>query len=182
MPPLPPFQQLLDRHAEGVLGYLLAMVGPVEAEDCFQETFMAALRAYPELRDGSNLRGWIFTIAHRKALDSERQRRRRPTPAGRSDELAELEASISGAVARGDGELAYDGELAPDWVAVGSGLPPDELWQAVEALPPKQRAAVTLRFAADLSHREIAAAIECSEAAARRNVHEGLNRLREVWR
>src|SRR5690554_5763510 len=88
MQPLPPFQHLLDRHRRDVLAYLVATVGGQDAEDCFQETFLAALRAYPELDDGSNLRGWLFTIAHRKAIDSLRQRRRRPAPAGRADELA----------------------------------------------------------------------------------------------
>jgi RNA polymerase sigma factor (sigma-70 family) len=48
----------------------------------------------------------------------------------------------------------------------------------VAALPPKQRAAVALRFACDLPHREIAAALGTSEEAARRNVHEGIKRLR----
>jgi DNA-directed RNA polymerase specialized sigma24 family protein len=40
------------------------------------------------------------------------------------------------------------------------------------------RAAVTLRFVGDLSHREIGRALGCSEAAARRSLHEGLERLR----
>ena len=53
------------------------------------------------------------------------------------------------------------------------------LWQAVAGLPDKQRSAVMLRFAGDLSHREIGERIDCSEAAARRNVHEGVKRLRE---
>lgn len=165
MPALPPFQQLLDRHRRDVLAYLTSMVGPNEAEDCFQETFLAALRGYPDLRDGSNLRGWLFTIAHRKALDSERQRRRRPTPAGQAEEMVELAQTMTVA-------LAPEHDL----------IEPDRLWQAVEELPPKQRGAVTLRFVADLSHREIATSLGCSEAAARRSVHEGLKKLREVWR
>jgi RNA polymerase sigma factor (sigma-70 family) len=49
----------------------------------------------------------------------------------------------------------------------------------VARLPPKQRAAVALRFAADLAYREVAEALGSSEEAARRNVHEGLKRLRE---
>ena len=59
-------------------------------------------------------------------------------------------------------------------------VPDGDLWAAVRALPEKQRAAVTLRFAADLSHREIGRVLDCSDAAARRSVHEGLKRLREV--
>lgn len=173
MSALPPFQQLLDRYAEDVLAYLIATVGPAEADDCFQETFLAALRAYPDLSDARNLKGWLFTIAHRKALDSHRSAKRRPAPTGPPDELAAMAETIAGAA------LALDG-------ASNGGADPAEsfgtVWDAVAELPTKQRAAVTLRFGADLSHREIASVIECSEAAARRNLHEGLTKLREVWR
>jgi RNA polymerase sigma factor (sigma-70 family) len=147
---LPPFQVLLDEHGEDVMAVLRGAVGREGAEDCFQETFLAALRAYPKLRDGRNLRGWLITIAHRKAIDFHRARGRRPLPVA---EVAE--------------------------VAVEDPRPDDGVWAAVGALPPKQRAAVTLRYASDLPHAEIAAALGCSPEAARRNLHEGLKRLRK---
>jgi RNA polymerase sigma factor (sigma-70 family) len=137
------------------------MVGPVDADDCYQETWLAALRAYPEVRDLSNLRGWLFTIAHRKAIDHVRSRARRATPVAEPADLTEApltEAPVSGAPAVGD-----DGEL----------------WSAVAALPDKQRTAVALRFIADSAYAEIASAMDTSEPAARRNVHEGLKRLRK---
>jgi RNA polymerase sigma factor (sigma-70 family) len=148
---LPPFQALLDEHSRDVLGFLIAAVGPQEAEDCFQETLVAALRSYPRLEDDSNLRGWLLTIAHRKAIDHHRGRRRRATPVGDAPEVA-----------------VSDRET-------GTGV-----WTAVAGLPPKQRTAVALRFACDMPHREIAAALGGSEEAARRNLHEGLKKLREV--
>jgi RNA polymerase sigma factor (sigma-70 family) len=147
---LPPFQALLDRHADEVLAVLRGAVGREGAEDCFQETFLAALRAYPGLEDGRNLRGWLITIAQRKAIDHHRARGRRPVPVA---EVAE--------------------------VAIEGPAPAEEIWGAVGELPPKQRAAVTLRFAADLPHAEIAAALGCSPEAARRSLHEGLKRLRK---
>jgi RNA polymerase sigma factor (sigma-70 family) len=147
---LPPFQALLDRHAAEVLGVLRAAVGRVEADDCFQETFLAALRAYPKLEHGDNLRGWLMTIAHRKAVDHHRANGRRPVPVG---EVAE--------------------------VAIAAPEPDSGVWARVGALPPKQRAAVTLRYACDLPHAEIAAALDCSPEAARRSLHEGIKRLRE---
>ena len=66
---LPPFQRLLDEHRTDVYRFLVAAVGRQAADDCFQETFLSALRAYPHLRDANNLRGWLFTIATRKTLD-----------------------------------------------------------------------------------------------------------------
>jgi len=147
---LPPFQNLLDEHAADVMGVLRGAVGRSEAEDCFQETFLAALRAYPKLGDASNLRGWLLTIAHRKAIDHHRANGRRPLPVA---EVAE--------------------------VAVTDPEPDDGIWAAVGVLPPKQRAAVALRYACDLPHAEIAAALGCSPEAARRSLHEGIKRLRK---
>ncbi len=152
MTALPPFQTVLDEHSAAVRAILQGAVGKDGAEDCFQETFLAALRAYPKLSDARNLRGWLLTIAHRKAIDHHRAKGRRPIPVAEVPEVAEQ-----------------------------NGLPePDErLWAAVGALPPKQRAAVALRYGSDLPHSEIAAALGCSPEAARRSLHEGLKRLRK---
>ena len=150
---LPPFQRFLDAHRDDVWRFLVASVGPDAAEDCFQETFLSALRAYPRLRADSNARAWVLTIAYRKALDYHRARTRRAIPV----------------------------EAVPD-VAASPGPelePQDGVWERVRELPPKQRAALLLRFAGDLSHREVAAALGCSEEAARRSAHEGLKKLRE---
>ena len=156
--PLPPFQSALDEHADAVARFLAASVGRDEAEDCLQETLLAALRAYPRLRPGSNVRAWLLTIARNKALDSHRARARRPVPVGApSDDRADSPL-----------ELASEGDGVDD-----------DVWGAVRELAPKQRAAVVLRFVNDLSHREIAAVLECSEAASRRSLHEGLTKLRE---
>ena len=151
MTALPPFQTLLDEHAGDVMGVLRGAVGRGDAEDCFQETFLAALRAYPKLEDANNLRGWLLTIAHRKAIDHHRANGRRPLPVAALEETAVV-----------DPEPADDG-----------------IWTAVGALPPKQRAAVALRYGSDLPHTEIAAALGCSPEAARRSLHEGLKRLRK---
>lgn len=77
---LPPFQSLLDVHGSDVYRFCVAMVGAVEADDCFQETWIAALRAYPSLRRADNLRAWLFRIAQNKAIDAHRARSRRPVP------------------------------------------------------------------------------------------------------
>jgi RNA polymerase sigma factor (sigma-70 family) len=145
-----PFQSFLDEHRAAVLAFLRAMVGPVDADDCFQETFMAALKRYETL-DGANPRAWVMTIARNKAIDHHRARRRRAVP----------EADL------------------PEVPAPAAPEPDPELWEAVDELPEKQRTAVALRFAADLRYREVAVAMDTSEEAARRNVHEGLRKLRE---
>jgi RNA polymerase sigma factor (sigma-70 family) len=59
-------------------------------------------------------------------------------------------------------------------------LPDQALWDAVQELPARQRSAVVLRYVADLPHRDIASALDCSEEAARRSLHEGLTKLRKA--
>jgi RNA polymerase sigma factor (sigma-70 family) len=170
---LPPFQALLDEHAADVMAVLRGAVGRTDAEDCFQETFLAALRAYPKLNEASNLRGWLLTIAHRKAIDHHRANGRQPLPIADVDELdagggwAEDETSVVGVSLVENG-----GAESGAWVE-------DGIWALVGALPPKQRAAVALRYACDMPHAEIAAALGCSPAAARRSLHEGMKRLRD---
>ena len=150
---LPPFQALVDKHAAELHRFLAASVGPFEAEDCLQETFLSALRAYPRLRHADNLRAWLYTIAQRKATDAGRARRRRPV-----DDLEVV----------GEERLASQPHRSLD----------DGLWRSVRGLPPKQRAAVVHRFVFDLAFREVGVRMGISEEAARQNVSAGLRRLR----
>ena len=149
---LPPFQRFLDAHRDDVYRFLVASVGPHDADDCFQETFLSALRAYPRLRDDSNLKGWVLTIANRKAIDVHRARTR------------------------------FAGTEVPDRPAMPDRIDGEPaLWGEVRALPAKQRAAVVHRYVSDLPYAEIGAVMGCTPDAARRSVHEGLKKLREVW-
>lgn len=149
---LPPFQRLLDEHRLDVYRFLVAAVGPQEADDCFQETFLSALRAYPRLRDMSNLKGWLITIATRKAMDHWRSSRRRAVPVREVPERA----------------------AAP----IADGEP--ELWRSVGELPPMQRAAVIHRYVLDMTYADVANALGCSVEAARANAYEGRRKLREM--
>ncbi len=157
-PSLPPFQSLIDVHGEDVWRVLVASVGKHDAEDCYQETFVSALRAYPKLRPDSDLRAWILTIAYHKALDVHRGRARHAVPVAEIQEPADS-----------------NGRQSPFPFSDRD----DNLWQAVHQLPGRQRSAVVLRFVGDLAHSEIATAIGCSEEAARRSLHEGLTKLRK---
>lgn len=147
---VPAYSTFLEEHRADVYRFLLAAVGPQEADDCFQETFLSALRAYPNLQDARNLRGWVLTIATRKALDHWRASKRRPLPVERLPEHPAPE--------RGDAD--------------------PELWLAVRALPPMQRAAVIHRYVLDLPYAQVATALGCSEEAARANAAEGRRKLR----
>lgn len=149
---LPPFETLIDAHAHELHRFLVGCVGPTEAEDCLQETYMSALRAYPRLHHAEHLRAWLYTIAHRKATDVIRRMARRPTR-----------------------DLDGIDPVAPR----PPELPDDGLWQRVRELPAKQRTAVTHRFVLDLAYAEIGVRMGTSEEAARQNVSAGLRRLRK---
>jgi len=153
----PPFELALDRIGPAVHRFLVARVGPEGADDCFQETMIAALRGWDGLRDRSAVRSWLFAIAASKAADSHRAAARAPVP---------------------DGEVEPEAGPADDPVFERVSAADDPVWAAVRSLPEKQAAAVALRFRGDLTHREVGAALGISEEAARRNVFEGLKRLR----
>jgi len=170
---VPPFQLLLDTHGRDVHRFLTATVGRDDADDCYQETWIAALGAYPHLRDTSNLRGWVFRIAHNKAIDHLRARSRRPVA---MPDVAEVADRTAAQTSRAGGPAAAIAGAGPGEL----GLDSDGPWGRVVGLAPKQRAALALRFITDASYAEIAVAMDISEEAARRNVFEGLRRLRKA--
>jgi RNA polymerase sigma factor (sigma-70 family) len=148
---IPPFQAFLDEHRTLVYRFLVDAVGPGDADDAFQDTFLAALRAYPRLRHGENLRGWIMAIASRKAVDAARARARRPHPVPDVPDEPGREAS-------------------PET--------DEDLIEAVRRLPARQGLAVVHRILLDQSYEATAAALGCSVETARAHVYQGLKRLR----
>ena len=154
-PEVPPFQDFLEANRATVYRFLTVAVGPHDADDCFQETFLAALRAYPRVSDPSCLDRWILRIASRKAIDHHRAGGRRALPT----------------------------ENLPDRAAPGEDRTPDEeLWRAVQSLPPRQRVAVVHRHVLDRPYAEIAEMMGTSEQTARANVYQGTKKLREMIR
>lgn len=156
---LPPFDQVVADHGAVVLRVCRAVLGPVDADDAWSETFLAALRAYPDLRPDSDVRAWLVTIAHRKAIDVTRASARRAAPVDATD---------------------------VDTPAPPAATPPVEadtdLWDALAALPPKQRRAVAYHHVAGLPHAEVAALIGGTPTAARRASADGIARLRATHR
>jgi len=151
---VPPFQDFLEANRATVYRFLRVAVGPSDADDAFQETFLAALRAYPRLRDGERLDRWILRIASRKAIDQHRASARRALPVAQVPDRA----------------AAPQADSHPD----------DPLWAAVASLPPRQRVAVVHRHVLDRPYAEIADLMGSSEDTARANVSQGVKRLREL--
>lgn len=148
-----PFEQIVTEYGPVVLRVCRAVVGPVDAEDAWSETFLAALKAYPRLPADANVEAWLVTIAHRKAIDITRAQARRPIAV---DQVPEPPATT---------EIPQD----------------DDLWDALRALPDKQRFAVAYHHVAGLPYKEIATITGGSTDAARRAAADGISTLRKTY-
>lgn len=147
---LPPFDAVVRQHGQTVYRVVRAVVGPSDADDAWSEAFLAALEAYPKLRPDSDVRAWLVTIAHRKAIDVHR----------RAQRIVTVREVPERPVERDDPDL--------------------DLRRALEALPERQRACVVLHHLGGLPFDAVAAAVGSSAAAARKASSEGIRRLREL--
>jgi RNA polymerase sigma factor (sigma-70 family) len=150
-----PFEHVVAEYGATVLRVCRAVVGPDDAEDAWSETFLSAMRAYPDLPDDANVEAWLVTIAHRRALDAGRARARRAVP---TDTLPDRGAAHADPADRDH-----------------------DLWPALRQLPDKQRRAVAYHHIAGLPFAEIAPLLGNSPAAARRAAADGIKTLRKHY-
>lgn len=150
-----PFEQIVAEHAATVLRVCRAVLGAADADDAWSDTFLAAMRAYPDLPEDANVEAWLVTIAHRKAIDVRRADGRRAVPV---DEVPERSQP----------------PIPDPWEH-------DGLYAALKRLPDKQRRAVAYHHLAGLPHREVAAVLGGTEAAARRAAADGIKTLRATY-
>jgi RNA polymerase sigma factor (sigma-70 family) len=149
----PPFEKVVAQHGPTVLRVVRAVLGHADADDAWSDTFLAAMKAYPDLPADANLEAWLVTIAHRKAIDITRATARRAIP------IADT----------------------PDTPSRGHADESDtDLTEAVAALPTKQRQAVAYHYLAGLPYAEIATLLDTSAAAARRAAADGIAALRRA--
>lgn len=149
-----PFERVVEEHGATVLRVCRAILPLHDAQDAWSETFLAALKAYPDLDGDANVEAWLVTIAHHKAIDITRATRRRAVPV----------------------------EALPERVSTSDvpGTTDHGLWEAVGRLPPRQRHAVAYHHLAGLPHKEVAAILDVTPAAARRSAADGIANLRRT--
>ena len=145
---VPPFERFYDAHRDEIYSFLVRRLGRNRADDAFQETFLRALRAYDDLEHGRHLRAWVFTIASRISIDEIRKTRVYDAPA--------------------------------DWQEADEDARPTyaELEHLTADLPPKEKAAVVLRYGYDLDYETIGDALGSNADAARQAASSGVRRLR----
>lgn len=151
-----PFEAIVAEYGPMVLRVCRAVLGPADADDAWSETFLSAMKAYPDLRPGSNVEAWLVTIAHRKAIDQWRGRSRSAIVMADPPEPATSRVGVPG---------AWDSDL----------------WAALKALPPKQRQSVAYHYLAGLPYADVATVLGGSAAAARRAAADGIAALRKTY-
>jgi len=153
VPAKKPFSEVVARHGSTVLRVCRAVVGAVDADDAWSETFLSALRAYPALPADANVEAWLVTIAHRKAVDIVRKAQRSAKP------VAEVPVAAT-AVDLDETEV--------------------DLTRLLSRLPERQRFAVVYHYLGGLPYAEVAAVVGGSPEAARRAAADGIAKLRKA--
>jgi RNA polymerase sigma factor (sigma-70 family) len=160
------FEQLIDRHHDELFAYLWRLLGKergsdvaLDVEDLIQEVFLRAYESYARLRPDSNPRAWLYKIATNCVFTKLRRVKK-----WREKAVALERSATKSALPSGHADLAA------------------QVKALVNALPVKQKACVTLRYLQDLDYSEIAGTLNCSEASARANVYQAIQRLRSALR
>jgi RNA polymerase sigma factor (sigma-70 family) len=149
-----PFETVVARHGPTVLRVCRAVLGAADADDAWSETFLSALKAYPDLPGDANVEAWLVTIAHRKAIDVTRAAARRAIPTARLPDAA-------------TGARADARDL--------------DLTEALARLPAKQKQAVVYHYLAGLPYADVAAILGGGTDAARRAAADGIATLRRTY-
>jgi|SRR4051794_32225845 len=152
-----PFEQVVAVHGATVLRVCRAVLGPSDADDAWSETFLSAMKAYPDLPDDANVEAWLVTIAHRRAIDVTRATARRAVPVAEPPDTDFAPAADSS-------DRALDADLA----------------DAFAALPDKQKQSVAYHYLAGLPYTDVAAILGGSAEAARRAAADGIANLRRI--
>lgn len=148
-----PFETVVNDHGPTVLRVCRAVVGPTDADDAWSDTFLAAMKAYPALPVDANIEAWLVTIAHRKSVDITRARTRRAIPT----------------------------DAVPETAAAPAAEPDDDLIEALDRLPDKQKHAVAYHYLAGLPYNDVAAILGGSADASRRAAADGIAALRRTY-
>jgi RNA polymerase sigma factor (sigma-70 family) len=160
----PPFERVVSVHGSTVLRVCRAILGPADADDAWSETFLSALKAYPDLPADANVEAWLVTIAHRKAIDVTRAAARRAIPVAETPDPPPGTADAWGPDTGGAGLVADD-----------------DLAEALTRLPAKQKQAVAYHYLAGLPYADVAAILGGSAEAARRAAADGVATLRRSY-
>jgi len=148
------FSELVATRSAALLRTAYLVVGDHQlAQDLLQEALVKAYVAWPRLRDGSKAEAYVRRTIVTTAISWRRRRSFHERPVEVLPEAWDVDET--------DRLAAHD-----------------DVWQQVLALPPRQRAALVLRYYEDLSEADTAEALGCSVGTVKSQVAEALGKLR----
>ena len=157
------FEVLYDRHVAAVYGLCRRMVrSGAQADDICQEAFLSIWRSggrYDPAR--GNVRSWMLSITHNRAIDQIRRSRRHDDRQIQDDALAEQMAAADSTDAEALGRIAAD-----------------DAGKALRCLPEKQRAVIEMSFYSGFSHAEIADRLDIPLGTVKGRMRLGLEKIR----
>jgi RNA polymerase sigma-70 factor (ECF subfamily) len=157
----------LDRLYAAALRYVRR---PADADDLVQEALTTAFRAFHQVEEGSNVRAWLYRVLHTTFLSQYRRAGRRPT----EDPTEDMESAANDSVATGPSRATSP---SAEQTAL-SGFGPEEVREALGALPDEQRVAVYLADVEGFAYREIAAIMGSPVGTVMSRLHRGRAALR----
>jgi RNA polymerase sigma-70 factor (ECF subfamily) len=161
------FALLLERHRRPVVHFLYRMVpNQGVSEELAQEVFLRVYRSRASYEPTAKFTTWLFRIATHLALNWIRDNKSEKNQESLSEELIEgVERQVT------DGQPTVEAQMVNE-----SRL--EEVRQAIDALPGKQRAAVVMHKFQDLEYTQIARALSCSESAVKSLLFRAYETLR----
>jgi len=165
------FGELVRRYGDSVLGYLIRMTGSREkAEDFFQETFKRVHEKADTFR-GNRIKSWLFAIATNVAIDGMRRSKRLQVVSLNQkldcdDENCEELSAVAVA----------DNSYEPSQKAIMAEQK-EQVRQALELLPARQRATLVLAYYQQLSYPEVAQVLGCSVGTVKTQMYRALKTL-----
>jgi RNA polymerase sigma-70 factor (ECF subfamily) len=139
---------------------------PASAADLVQETYLRALRAKDRLREGSNVKSWLFTILRNIWLNHLRHERAGP-------DVVDLDGDQTIA------DLAVDHSKDPHTEYV-SNIERERVRDAIQRLPVEFREIIILREYEELSYEEIAKVLKCPPGTVMSRLSRARSRLRDL--
>lgn len=152
------FERLTQRYSTPLFNFIYGMLGDYDlAWDVLQHVFLQLYTQLPTLHTDRPLKSWLFQVARNRSLDEVRRKRAIPfsqLDQGGEDDESSLLAAIPDTRPQPE-EIVERGDLQR------------RMLQAIEALPPKYRPIVMLRYKSDLTFTEIGRKLHIPEATAK---------------
>lgn len=161
------FAQLLERHRTPVIHFLYRMIqNQSVAEELAQEVFLRVYRSRESYEPTAKFTTWLYRIATHLALNYLRDHRRE-----RAEQSIDVEVGDSPTRELTDRQSTVEQELVRQATL-------NEVRQAIERLPDKQRAAVLMHKYEELEYSNIARVLQCSESAVKSLLFRAYETLR----